>query len=108
MQQIKNIKYEEIVHPGISMACQSCSITSLCMILQYLGISDDSPDDAMKKIYEEFFLDKTSGKNGYNWILRGENLAKVLTEIYSVDKNKIELYSQNRKLRYSDIKNYLK
>ena len=81
----KNVKYEEIVHPGISMACQSCSITSLCMILQYLGISDDSPDDAMKKIYEEFFFDKTSGKNGYNWILRGENLAKVLTEIYSVE-----------------------
>ena len=40
----------------ISMACQSCSITSLCMILQYLGISDDGPDDAMKKIYEEFFF----------------------------------------------------
>lgn len=37
---------------GISMAWCSCNITSLCMILQYLGITDDSPDDAMKKIYE--------------------------------------------------------
>ena len=97
----------------ISMACQSCSITSLCMILQYLGISDDSPDDAMKKIYEENFKSWCYNKSSYSWLGSASILQTVLTQIYNIDNEKIEIYQTEstkniRKLHYSDIKEYLK
>ena len=30
----------------------TCNITSLCMILHYFGITDDSPDDMLYKIFD--------------------------------------------------------
>jgi hypothetical protein len=30
--------------PGVSLAWASCNITSLCMILHYFGITDETPD----------------------------------------------------------------
>jgi hypothetical protein len=100
-----SIKY---ISNGISMACQSCNITSLCMILQYLGISYDSPDDTMKKIYEKDFKSWSTDPKKRRSIERSENLKEVLKKTYSVKEEKIKLYSDNNKLRYSDIKNYLK
>lgn len=97
---------------GISMACQSCNITSLCMILQYLGITDDSPDDAMKKIYEKDFKSWSSNPNYRTYIEDADRLKDVLKKTYSISDDKIKLYSSwstpNVKLRYSDIKKYLK
>lgn len=38
--------------PKYPMAWRSCNITSLCMILHYFGITDDSPDDMLYKIFD--------------------------------------------------------
>ena len=94
---------------GISMACQSCNITSLCMILQYLGITDDSPDDVMKKIYEIDFKSWSYNTDYRTYIEVAEHLKDVLKKTYSINDDKIQLYSSwSTKLRYSDIKKYLK
>lgn len=94
---------------GISMACQSCNITSLCMILQYLGITDDSPDDVMKKIYEIDFKSWSHNTDYRTYIEVAEHLKDVLKKTYSINDDKIQLYSSSStKLRYSDIKKYLK
>jgi hypothetical protein len=36
----------------VSLAWASCNITSLCMILHYFGITDETPDDMMRKFFE--------------------------------------------------------
>ena len=38
--------------PKYPMAWRSCNITSLCMILHYFGITNDSPDDMLNKIFD--------------------------------------------------------
>lgn len=36
------------------MAWRSCNITSLCMILHYWGITEDTPDQMMEKSFVHF------------------------------------------------------
>ena len=36
----------------VSMAKQSCNITSLAMLLHYFGITSDTPDEMMRKVFE--------------------------------------------------------
>lgn len=35
-----------------SLAYMTCNITSLCMLLHYFGITTDTPDDMLKKVFE--------------------------------------------------------
>ena len=104
---IKDISTKKVLAPI------TCNITSLCMILHYFGITQDSPDDAMKKIFEENFKDWCYNEDFYKWLRSASILQTVLTKIYGIGNEKIEVYQTEgttniRKLRYSDIKNYLK
>ena len=36
----------------VSMAKQSCNITSLAMLLHYFGVTSDTPDEMMRKVFE--------------------------------------------------------
>lgn len=40
--------------PKYPMAWRSCNITSLCMILHYWGITEDTPDQMMEKSFVHF------------------------------------------------------
>ena len=92
----------EDVGSPISMAWQSCSITSLCMILQYLGITNDSPDDMMKKIFEVKFpgwrqeppFDKYP-QTGPSRLEVAENLSVVAQELYQIPETQISIVKQN-------------
>ena len=49
------IKYnpgDSILETKKPLAPITCNITSLCMILHYFGITDDSPDDMLYKIFD--------------------------------------------------------
>ena len=49
------IKYnpgDSILETKKHLAPITCNITSLCMILHYFGITDDSPDDMLYKIFD--------------------------------------------------------
>jgi hypothetical protein len=47
--------------PPVPMTDKSCNITSLCMILHYFGITEDTPDEMMRRAFEELIR---SGKHG--------------------------------------------
>ena len=85
------VKENGIVKPGLSMVWQSCNITSLCMILQYLGITNDSPDDIMKKVFEQYFPEWRQTANGIDNLLRGEKLKNVTMKLYGIPENKISV-----------------
>lgn len=67
------------------LAAVSCNITSLCMILNYLGITDDTPTIFSKKVFEKY---KNWNKelNGYDSLTLWSNLEKIAYEIYGIDK----------------------
>jgi uncharacterized protein YvpB len=44
--------------PKISMAWRSCNITSLCMVLHFHGVTEETPDDMMKNIFAAEGWDK--------------------------------------------------
>ena len=39
--------------PKYPMAWRSCNITSLCMVLHYWGLTEESPDQMLEKIFEK-------------------------------------------------------
>jgi hypothetical protein len=43
----------ENIGKPVSLAWASCNIVSLCMILHYFGITDDTPDEMMRRAFEE-------------------------------------------------------
>ena len=51
--RIRNRAGEPIGRP-IPLASRSCNIVSLCMLLHYYGITDDTPDTMLRKFYEVF------------------------------------------------------
>jgi hypothetical protein len=45
------VKENGVEKPGISMAWRSCNITSLCMVLHFHGVTEETPDDMMENIF---------------------------------------------------------
>ena len=39
--------------PKYPMAWRSCNITSLCMVLHYWGLTEETPDQMLEKIFEK-------------------------------------------------------
>ena len=50
--ELKYKKDDNIPETKKPLAPITCNITSLCMILHYFGITDDSPDDMLYKIFD--------------------------------------------------------
>ena len=51
-QQRSSDTGEKLPSTKKALAPITCNITSLCMILHYFGITDDSPDDMLYKIFD--------------------------------------------------------
>lgn len=86
----KYIWKNENTNNTYSLAAVSCNITSLCMILNYLGITQDTPAQFSEKIFKAY-ADWNNESNGYNKITIWDNLQKIPEKIYSVEKKYIEL-----------------
>lgn len=72
------------------------------MILQYLGITDDSPDDMMKKIFEVKFPGWRQEPPSDNYPQTGpsrlevvDNLSVVAQELYQIPETQISVVKQN-------------
>lgn len=76
---------------GISMAWQSCNITSLCMILQYFGITDDSPDDMMRRVFEIDFKQWAQEEKGCDKLEVNTNMREILTTVYGISTSHINI-----------------
>lgn len=70
---------------GKTVAWDTCNLTSLCMILNYLGITDDTPDILIKK-----FLNQKYKDDDYtDWA----NLKNTCIDLYNIRKEVILLNS---------------
>ena len=83
------------------MASISCNITCVAMILHYYGITSDSPDDMMEKvfdyeIYRDLFFELSDGlDNPYDLLIYPENLLRIAKEIYHVEASSFVSYEYN-------------
>lgn len=66
---------------GETTAEDSCNLTSLCMILNYLGITDDTPDILIEK-----FLGKKYKKDYTDW----DCIQKACMDLYGIDGKLIQ------------------
>jgi hypothetical protein len=77
---------------NISMAYCSCNITSLCMILHYLGITKDSPDEMMRKVFSSEDTDMQkwhTEENGPDELEFNGNMKLIANKIYGVSSGLI-------------------
>ncbi len=73
----------------IPLASSSCNITSICMILHYYGIATDTPDEMMKKFYDDVF--PNYNHEAYtNKLGDGANLKTFVHRAYNIPTNYIE------------------
>lgn len=72
-----------------SIAAVSCNITSLCMVLNYLGITDDIPEQSAEKIFS-FYSSWNKESNGYNELTYWKNLLDIPYSVYNVQKKFIK------------------
>lgn len=69
------------------IAAVSCNITSLCMILNYLGITDDTPEKVAENVFKNFTNWNTT--KGYESLTIWANLRKIPKDIYKIEKKYI-------------------
>ncbi len=75
-----------------SLAYMSCNITSLCMILNYFGITSDTPDNMMTKIFEtwspstgeNFFSSWRTSADGYNMLTDQKNFDEIVNHLLGI------------------------
>jgi hypothetical protein len=86
----------ERIGSPVPMADKSCNITSLCMILHYFGITDDTPDEMMRRAFEE-----------KNWLKEEIKLRIKTFEAAEFNPNvKIELWEREEERPEICIKEY--
>jgi hypothetical protein len=72
----------------VSLAWQSCNITSLCMMLHYFGITNDSPYEMSRKFFEETFPQYR--QQAYiNWLGDGAILKEFVEKAYNIPEDYI-------------------
>jgi hypothetical protein len=97
--------------PGVPLAGESCNITSLCMVLHYFGITVDTPDELLKKVFEdpEFstgFDQYRTTSDGYTNLQSLEGMKDVATKIYGV-KNMQESWWKNEGRTIESLRDYI-
>jgi hypothetical protein len=86
---------EKIGSP-VPMADKSCNITSLCMILHYFGITDDTPDEMMRKAFEERnWLHEPDNVNlplgsGASRLQHIDNIKEIAIAVYGIPSHYVE------------------
>jgi uncharacterized protein YvpB len=111
----KSVKEGEAFGDFVSLAWSSCNITSLCMILHYFGITDDTPDQMMEKFFTMIFPGENGGKDfrheayteklGPNRLIFGHLLKIFVTDAYDLNSNYI-LHTE-KKLSIDDVQDYI-
>ncbi len=87
---------------GQTVAWNTCNLTSLCMVLNYLGITDDTPDVLIEKFLEKNY------KDGYTY---WSSLQAACRDLYSIDKALVlydEKSSSQDKFEHENLEKYLK
>lgn len=76
-----------------SYASEMCNITSLCMVLHYLGVTEDMPDVLFRKfLAKKYEGSKNDTSEPYEiW----DNLKKSCTDLYNID-DELVLYAGDR------------
>ncbi len=100
---------------SVSLAWQSCNITSLCMILHYFGITNDTPYEMTRKFFEisdftnhdlpakpKFTHDLRHEANGYDKLGYGRFLKEFVEKAYNIPEQYITHTS--RSMLLADIK----
>jgi uncharacterized protein YvpB len=104
----------------VSLAWASCNITSLCMILHYFGITDDTPDQMMEEFFKiKFTNPENNAKYGYdfrheayaaglgpNRLEKGGFLKQFVHEYYNLAENYIK-HSDSTPLTLNDVQDYI-
>jgi hypothetical protein len=119
LQGIENKEYssgEPIGFP-IPMADNSCNITSLCMILHYFGVTDDTPDEMMRKAFEERnwlhepdAVDSPLG-SGASRLQYVDNIKETATDVYGIPPDYVETSwhgDANSRKTVEDLHEYIK
>jgi hypothetical protein len=95
----------------VSLAFGSCNITSLCMILHYFGITDDSPDDMMDKFYktvldgsQDFRHEAYNSGQGPNRLENGHWLRLFVIENYNIPSGYIIRKAGNNGITLQEVK----
>lgn len=88
------------------IASIACNITSICMLLNYLGIIDDTPEQMADRVFK-FFKKWNSELKGYDNLTLWKNIKAIPSRIYGIEpkfikdltscdiKKSIEKYIQN-------------
>lgn len=88
------------------IASVACNITSLCMLLNYLGITDDTPEQMAENVFKDFKKWNSEPK-GYDNLTLWKNIKAIPSRIYGIEpkfikdltscdiKKSIEKYIQN-------------
>jgi hypothetical protein len=80
--------------PGHSLAWAPCNIASLCMILHYFGITNDTPDELLEKVFSSNDTDIRPWREtaqGYNALQYAENMQKIIEKLYPLPGVTIEI-----------------
>jgi hypothetical protein len=107
---------EKIGSP-VPMADKSCNITSLCMILRYFSITDDTPDEMMRKAFEErnwlhepdaVVSPLGSGASRLQYV---DNIKEIATDVYGIPPDYVETSwhdDANSRKTVEDLHEYIK
>jgi uncharacterized protein YvpB len=89
-QQV-DIQNNPIPNTKVSPAWMSCNITSLCMILHYFGITNETPDEMMRKFFDannyRFRKEPYVGDGGPNRLQDSELLKEFTKKRYESELN---------------------
>lgn len=92
----------------VSMAQQSCNVTTLAMVLHYYGVTKDTPDEMMRKVFsptdeekkkytkeQMSLVEQTYGVKGDEFFERPENMRKFAYSFYGIDTEDQNFYGHN-------------
>lgn len=83
-----------------SFAADTCGLTSLCMVLHYLGITDDTPDVLIRKFLAEGYEET----DPYTY---WKNLKQCCTDLYGVDQAALLYGKEDSAFSHTSLPRYL-
>ena len=111
-QEIEEI--ETTIGPKYPMAWRSCNITSLCMILHYWGLTTETPNQMIEKVFSKTedgwkWLYEETNENSYSrtGAARLENWSdlKRIAELYTSEKEGYKVFQGEKELTMELLQN---
>ena len=87
-----------------ALADSTCNITSLCMVLHYLGITTDTPDEMLYKVFEapnpeRRIFSLFRGANGYENLWSLQSMSHIAQHIYNIPIGLMEVSTHDNSNR---------